>query len=74
GSVQMMADLAAERGVTPVEMEGLFLAENRPSNLLGHFAEPEEVANLSVYAASPQASATTGSALRVDGGTVETIA
>lgn len=55
-------------------MEGIFLAENRPSNLLGHFAEPEEVANLAVYVASPQASATTGSALRVDGGTVETIA
>ncbi len=74
GSVKMMADLAAERGVTPLEMEGIFLAENRPSNLLGHFAEPEEVANLVVYVASPQASATTGSALRVDGGTVETIA
>ena len=74
GAVQMMADLAAGRGVTPLEMEGIFLAENRPSNLLGHFAEPEEVANLAVYAASPQASATTGSALRVDGGTVETIA
>lgn len=74
GGVQMMADLAAERGVTPSEMEALFLAENRPSNLLGRFADPEEVANLSVYAASPQASATTGAALRVDGGTVETIA
>ncbi|MFA5683666.1 MAG: SDR family oxidoreductase [Lysobacteraceae bacterium] len=74
GSVQMMADLAAERGVTALEMEAIFLAENRPSNLLGRFAEPEEVANLVVYAASPQASATTGSALRVDGGTVETIA
>lgn len=74
GGMRMIADLAAERGVTPVEMEALFLAENRPSNLLGRFADPEEVANLSVYAASPQASATTGSALRVDGGTVETIA
>src|SRR5690606_5416911 len=57
GAVQMMADLAAERGVTPLEMEGIFLAENRPSNLLGHFAEPDEVANLAVYVASPQASA-----------------
>ena len=74
GAVQMMAGLAAGRGVTALEMEGLFLAENRPSNLLGRFATPEEVASLSVYAASPQASATTGSALRVDGGTVETIA
>lgn len=74
GAVRMMANRAAERGVTPVEMEALFLAENRPSNLLGRFAEPEEVASLCVYAASPQASATTGAALRVDGGTVETIA
>ncbi|MCX7564015.1 SDR family oxidoreductase [Xanthomonadaceae bacterium XH05] len=55
-------------------MEAVFLAENRPSNLLGRFADPQEVANLAVYAASPQASATTGSALRVDGGTVESIA
>lgn len=74
GGVRMMADLAAERGVSTTEMEALFLAENRPSNLLGRFATPEEVASLSVYVASPQASATTGSALRVDGGTVETIA
>lgn len=74
GGAQMMADLAAERGVTPTGMEALFLGENRPSNLLGRFATPEEVAALSVYAASPQASATTGSALRVDGGTVESIA
>ena len=34
----------------------------------------EEVANLCVYAASPQASATTGAALRVEGGIVESIA
>ncbi|MFZ7096087.1 SDR family NAD(P)-dependent oxidoreductase [Luteimonas dalianensis] len=74
GSVQMMADLAAERGVSPGEMEALFLAENRPSTLLRRFATPEEVANMSVYAASPQASATTGAALRVEGGIVETIA
>lgn len=74
GGVRMMAELAAERGVDATGMEALFLAENRPSNLLGRFATPEEVANLSVYVASPQASATTGSALRVDGGTVETIA
>lgn len=74
GGVRMMADLAAERGVTPAAMEALFLAENRPSNLLGRFADAQEVANLSVYVASPQAIATTGAALRVDGGTVETIA
>ena len=74
GAIQMMADLAAERGVDAEEMEGLFLKENRPSTLLHRFATPEEVANLCVYAASPQASATTGAALRVEGGIVESIA
>jgi len=73
GAVKMMADLAAERGVSPTEMEAVFLRENRPSTLLGRFASPEEVASLSVYVASPQASATTGSALRVEGGIVESI-
>jgi NAD(P)-dependent dehydrogenase (short-subunit alcohol dehydrogenase family) len=74
GSKAMMADLAAERGVPVEQMEKLFLAENRPSTLLQRFATPEEVANMSVYAASPQASATTGAALRVEGGIVESIA
>jgi NAD(P)-dependent dehydrogenase (short-subunit alcohol dehydrogenase family) len=68
-----MADLAAERGVSVEEMEALFLEENRPSTLLHRFASPEEVANLCVYVASPQASATTGAALRVEGGIVESI-
>lgn len=74
GSVEMMDKLARKRGVTTEEMEKLFLQENRPSNLLGRFADPDEVAAMSVYIASPQASATTGAALRVDGGTVESIA
>jgi len=74
GAETMMADLARERGVTPAEMEAIFLQENRPSTLLHRFATPEEVANLCVYVASPQASATTGAALRVEGGIVESIA
>lgn len=73
GAVAMMASLAAERGVSTTEMEALFLQENRPSTLLRRFGTPEEVANLCVYAASTQASATTGAALRVEGGIVESI-
>ena len=45
-----------------------FIASERPTSLLERLASPEEVANMSVYLASEQASATTGSALRVDGG------
>src|SRR5690554_6744629 len=74
GTQAMMAQLAAERGVPPQQMEALFLQENCLLILFKRFATPEEVANLSVYAASLQASATTGAALRVDGGIVESIA
>ena len=74
GVVAFLAQMARDRGVSPSEMEALFLKENRPSSLIQRFATPEEVANLCVYAASPQASATTGAALRVEGGIVETIA
>lgn len=70
-SVAFIADLAREGGVDPAEAEGRFLAENRPSTLIGRFAEPREVANLCVYVASPLSSATTGAALRVEGGIVE---
>jgi NAD(P)-dependent dehydrogenase (short-subunit alcohol dehydrogenase family) len=37
-------------------------------------ATVDEVASMVVYVASPQASATTGVALRIDGGVVDTIA
>ncbi|NLP31968.1 MAG: SDR family oxidoreductase [Oligella ureolytica] len=55
-------------------MESILLRENRPSTVLFRFASPEEVANMYVYVASAQASATTGAALRVEGGIVENIA
>ena len=50
-----------------------FIREIRPSSLIGRLASIEEVANMVVYVCSEQASATTGAALRVDGGVVDTI-
>ena len=54
-------------------MEAEFLNEHRPSTLIRRFTAPEEVANLSVYVASAEASGTTGAALRVEGGIIESI-
>ncbi|MGV6393507.1 SDR family NAD(P)-dependent oxidoreductase [Pseudomonas caspiana] len=50
-----------------------FVAEHRPSSIIQRAATVEEVANMIVYVCSPQASATTGAALRVDGGVVDDI-
>ena len=50
-----------------------FMRKHRPQSLLERLIEPEEIANMVTYLASPQASATTGGALRVDGGYVDSI-
>ncbi len=50
-----------------------FVAANRPTSLLGRLTTPDEVAAMVVYLASEQASATTGAALRVDGGVLRAI-
>jgi NAD(P)-dependent dehydrogenase (short-subunit alcohol dehydrogenase family) len=55
------------------EAQQRFVAEHRPNSLLGRLIEPEEIANLVAYLSSPLASATTGGALRVDGGYVDHI-
>ncbi|WP_295838950.1 SDR family oxidoreductase [uncultured Microbacterium sp.] len=50
-----------------------FMRTARPQSLVQRLIEPEEIANMVVYLASPLASATTGGALRVDGGYVDSI-
>ncbi len=60
-------------GDDPEEVGRRFVAEHRPSSLLGRLATTEEVANMVVYTCSPQASATSGAALRVEGGVVRAI-
>ena len=55
------------------EAQREFMRLHRPQSLLERLIEPEEIANMVVYLASPFASATTGGALRVDGGYVDAI-
>lgn len=50
-----------------------FMRRHRPQSLLHRLIEPEEIANLVAYLSSPLASATTGAAVRVDGGYVDSI-
>jgi NAD(P)-dependent dehydrogenase (short-subunit alcohol dehydrogenase family) len=69
----MLAQAAKESGKPVAEVEADFFRTARPTSLTRRFATPEEVANLAVYVSSPRASATTGAALRVDGGVVNAI-
>ena len=73
GVSEFMGKLARERGVSLESLEAEFIPQNRPSSLIRRLAEVEEVANMVVYVCSPQASATTGAALRVDGGVVRSV-
>ena len=63
--------LARQEGKTFEQFEKVFFEKVRPTSLIKRFARPEEVASLIVYVASTLASATTGAALRVDGGVVK---
>jgi NAD(P)-dependent dehydrogenase (short-subunit alcohol dehydrogenase family) len=74
GVETFLADLAKQRGTTLEQIETEFFGTARPTSLIRRFATPEEVANAAVYLASPRSSATTGAALRADGGVVNFIA
>jgi NAD(P)-dependent dehydrogenase (short-subunit alcohol dehydrogenase family) len=69
-----VAQLARDRGVDVSVVEREFFATARPSSIIQRFATPEEVASMIAYVCSAAASATTGAALRVDGGVVRSIA
>ncbi len=72
GAAQMLMASAPE-GQT-LEQAGVeFVKAQRPSSIIQRAATLEEVANMVVYVASPLSSATTGAALRVEGGVVDSI-
>ncbi len=73
GIVDFLKSLASDPEAPPERIEREFFAKGRPSSLLQRLIEPEEIANLVAYVASPLSSATNGAALRVDGGVIPTI-
>lgn len=73
GVGEMLAEQVRETGKSLEEVGAEFVRENRPSSIIQRLATVQEVANMVVYTCSTQASATSGAALRVDGGVVDAL-
>jgi NAD(P)-dependent dehydrogenase (short-subunit alcohol dehydrogenase family) len=74
GVEAFVKDLARQNGQSVEEAASQFVKQFRPTSLLQRFATVEEIANMVVYVASKESSATNGAALRAEGGIVQTIA
>jgi len=70
---RLRAERAQQAGVSVAQLEQEFFRKLRPTSLLARFTSAQEVADAAVYLCSPRASATTGVAMRVDGGAVNQI-
>jgi NAD(P)-dependent dehydrogenase (short-subunit alcohol dehydrogenase family) len=74
GIEEFLRSQASDPTASSEAIEAEFFATARATSLLQRMIEPEEIASLVAYLASPLSAATNGAALRVDGGLVPTIA
>ncbi|RZK82844.1 MAG: SDR family oxidoreductase, partial [Methylobacterium sp.] len=73
GVAAMLSEQQAASGKPIEEVAAAFVREHRSSSILRRAATVDEVANLVTYLASLLSAATTGAALRVDGGVIDTL-
>ncbi|MBV8663947.1 MAG: SDR family oxidoreductase [Hyphomicrobiales bacterium] len=73
GIVEFLRSVADDPSAPADEIERGFFAKERPTSLIQRMIDPDEVAALVAYVASPLSAATNGAALRVDGGITPTI-
>ena len=73
GIVDFLKSVASDPQAPAKEMEAEFFAKHRATSLIRRMIEPEEIANLVAFVASPLSAATNGAALRVEGGITPTI-
>lgn len=74
GIVDFLRSVSGNPDATPAEAEAAFFAGARSGSLLQRMIEPEEIANMVAFLASPLSSATNGAAIRVEGGLINTLA
>ncbi|PSJ36853.1 SDR family NAD(P)-dependent oxidoreductase [Allosphingosinicella deserti] len=74
GIVDFLKSVASDPSVSAEQAEAEFFAGARSASLLQRMIEPEEIASLVAYLASPLSAATNGAAIRVEGGLINAIA
>ncbi|MFP7834905.1 SDR family NAD(P)-dependent oxidoreductase [Marisediminicola sp. LYQ134] len=67
GVAATVESIAETQGMPADALKAAIIGQNR-TTLVERFLEPDEIANLAVYLASPLSSATNGAAVRADGG------
>jgi len=74
GIIDFLKSVVSNPDAPAAEIEKEFFAKDRALSLIQRMIEPEEIAALVAYVASPLSAATNGAALRADGGITPTIA
>ncbi|CAN5427836.1 SDR family oxidoreductase [soil metagenome] len=74
GVVDFIRSVVDNKDASDAEREAEFFTKLRPLSLIRRLIEPEEVAAMTAFLASPLAAVTNGAAVRVEGGIVPTIA
>jgi NAD(P)-dependent dehydrogenase (short-subunit alcohol dehydrogenase family) len=72
GVAATVGRIAQGQGMEPAALKAAIIGGNQ-SSLLQRFIEPDEIAHLVAYLASPRSAATNGSAIRADGGVLTTM-
>ncbi|MBM7113208.1 SDR family NAD(P)-dependent oxidoreductase [Archangium primigenium] len=73
GIVDFLRSVSSEPQAPAEKIVAEFFAKHRASSLLQRMIEPQEIASLVAYLASPLAAATNGAVLRAEGGLVTTL-
>lgn len=73
GASSFLQEMALRQGVSMADLEKQFFSTARASSLLKRFETPEEVAAVVAFVAGTQASILNGTAVRAEGGVVQSI-
>jgi NAD(P)-dependent dehydrogenase (short-subunit alcohol dehydrogenase family) len=73
GIGDFLRSVAADANAPAAQIEAEFFQEHRATSLLQRLIEPDEIAALVAYIASPLSIATNGAAVRTEGGLLPTL-